>query len=693
MKDPQIGQKVGSYVIASLLGKGGFGKVYLGIHPRIGSKVAIKILNEEYSEDIVVLQRFISEAKAVNIISHPNIVQIFDFNSLPEPDGRFYCVMEYIKGKVLTEYLPALAGTFGDTHLNIIHQIAQGLDAAHEKGVVHRDLKPDNIILSKKGDQLNVKILDFGIAKLTSTTDATSIKTKTGTIIGTPAYMSPEQAKGETENISSATDVYSMGAIIYHMISGEVPISGNSISQILIRLITEQPVPLREKIPGISEEINEVVLNCLIKIPQQRTQSAKEVYRLLDRAYKQIASVPKNDISDTLVYNNISLKLPSITSDDDIKIPKQSDILETTGTDSATTDSVVNTTLSGSSGHTKKALFPKFAIVMFMILLIFGGSFLLWTVMKKNKNQVEKQYDITKVISKNIESNRNNTNHLVAKNKITRNYKIEKIARADNSNTSLSTKNKSKTTEQKVVPLVEIVKKGHNFTIPNLGMAFIYIKPGTFNMGTNRRDDSTNEYPVRRVKIINHLWMGKYEVTQEEYSMIMGNNPSSFKGTRRPVENISWNDAVSFCKKLTKREQKKGRLSKEMRYRLPTEVEWEYSARGGNKSRGFKFSGSNTLHKAGWFYKNSGNKTRSVGRRKANELGIYDMSGNVYEWCSDLYSKKDSTEKKSNLSNLSRVYRGGGWCNDGNSCSSTSRSGDVPSIKYDFVGFRVLISK
>jgi len=168
------------------------------------------------------------------------------------------------------------------------------------------------------------------------------------------------------------------------------------------------------------------------------------------------------------------------------------------------------------------------------------------------------------------------------------------------------------------------------------------------------------------------FYIGKYEVTQAQWRAIMGNNPSKFKGDKLPVENVSWNDVKEF---ITKLNAKTGR-----KYRLPTESEWEYAARGGNKSQGYEYSGSNNTYTVAWYDDNS-NTTRPVGTKDSNELGIYDMSGNVWEWCEDCYN--------GNCSN--RVLRGGSWRSAAQHCSVSDRIYRAPGYRYDNVGFRLVI--
>ena len=212
----------------------------------------------------------------------------------------------------------------------------------------------------------------------------------------------------------------------------------------------------------------------------------------------------------------------------------------------------------------------------------------------------------------------------------------------------------------------------------------IFVKGGSFMMGSNEYE---REKPIHKVTV-SDFYIGKYEVTQKEWQEIMGNNPSSFKGDDLPVETVSWNDVQEYITKLNAKTGKK--------YRLPTEAEWEYAARGGNKSRNYTYSGSNSIDEVAWYSSNSGSKTHSVGTKRPNELGIYDMSGNVWEWCSDWYGvdyyKSSPEQNPKGASNGDmRLLRGGSWYYDYSYCRVSIRNHyNVPDLRNLNFGFRVV---
>jgi formylglycine-generating enzyme required for sulfatase activity len=217
----------------------------------------------------------------------------------------------------------------------------------------------------------------------------------------------------------------------------------------------------------------------------------------------------------------------------------------------------------------------------------------------------------------------------------------------------------------------------------------IFVHGGTFTMGCTFEQGGEcddDERPARQVTV-SDFHIGKYEVTQAQWRGVMGNNPSNFSGCDQcPVEYVSWNDVQEFISKLNAMTGK--------RYRLPTEAEWEYAARGGSQSRGYKYSGSSNVGSVAWYDGNSGDKTHSVGQKSPNELGLYDMSGNVWEWCQDWYGNYSSgsqTNPRGPSSGSIRVNRGGSWSYDARGTRVSNRYSDSPGIRSYLLGFRLAL--
>ena len=248
---------------------------------------------------------------------------------------------------------------------------------------------------------------------------------------------------------------------------------------------------------------------------------------------------------------------------------------------------------------------------------------------------------------------------------------------------------------QQSTPQTHPTVSDNTISIPvkdGINIDMVRVEAGTFTMGATpeMKNPDNDEKPTHRVTLTNDYYIGKYEVTQALWQTVMGNNPSEFKGDNLPVETVSWYDCQEFISKLN-------RITGKM-FRLPTEAEWEYAARGGNKSRGYQYSGSNNLSDVAWYDDNSSNTTHAVGTKQPNELGIYDMSGNVDEWCQDwkgAYSSSSQVNPTGANSGSSRVIRGGSWDASawGWGFRSSYRSCNLPGNRYYGFGLRLVLSE
>jgi len=272
-----IGEQFGNYKSIALLGEGGMGAVYLAEHPGIGRRVAVKVLHKNYTRDEHLLARFLNEARAANAIRHPNIIEILDSGMLA--DGTPFLVMELLEGESLGTRLRGGGALPIATAVDFAYQTASALGAAHAKGIVHRDLKPDNLfIVRDPHDQTRdrIKVLDFGIAKLQQGSVADSVKTRTGTLMGTPIYMSPEQCRG-TRTVDHRSDIYSLGVIFYEMLVGQPPFVSEGFGELVNMHLNVPPASARSKRPEIPLAVDALVLKMLAKNPEDRYAEMKEV--------------------------------------------------------------------------------------------------------------------------------------------------------------------------------------------------------------------------------------------------------------------------------------------------------------------------------------------------------------------------------------------------------------------------------
>ncbi|MRG92469.1 serine/threonine-protein kinase [Polyangium spumosum] len=288
------GVMVGEYRIDHKLGSGTFGDVYAGEHPLIGKKVAVKVLNRRFASDPEAVSRFIAEARAVNKIRHRNIIDIFSFNTLP--GGRHYFVMEYVEGQTLAALLEQKHRLPVATALQIAQGVASALDAAHEAGITHRDLKPENVFLAAERDGSHFpKLLDFGIAKLRD--DDVAHETGSGVLLGTPLYMSPEQARGK--KVDARSDIYSLGVMIHEMLTGAVPFRGDSAMDVALKHDTEPPPALSTVCPDLHPALDAPVLGMLEKRPRNRPASAGEAVATLVAQASELGLVARPPLPST----------------------------------------------------------------------------------------------------------------------------------------------------------------------------------------------------------------------------------------------------------------------------------------------------------------------------------------------------------------------------------------------------------
>jgi Tol biopolymer transport system component len=290
------GQRIGHYEIVSKIGRGGMGEVYLARDLNLGRDVALKFLSSDFTQSFERLQRFQQEARAASGLNHPNILTVYE---IANADGHQFIATEFIEGETLRTRL--VIGRLPLTEvLNIAEQVASSLSAAHAKGIVHRDIKPENIMLRTDGF---VKVLDFGLAKLTESEEVgpeestiAMVRTATGIVMGTTAYMSPEQTRGFT--VDSRTDIWSLGAVMYEMLTGKPPFQGETSSDVMAAVLEREPVPLTELVIGLPTELQRIVRKALRKNREERYQSIKDLQSDIKDLKQELTStlphVPKS---------------------------------------------------------------------------------------------------------------------------------------------------------------------------------------------------------------------------------------------------------------------------------------------------------------------------------------------------------------------------------------------------------------
>jgi serine/threonine protein kinase len=309
------GTKVGEYEVEAKIGEGAMGTVYRAKHPAIGKIVAIKVISPRVFAEPDAVKRFVAEARAVAAIRHPGIVHVFGFGRLT--DNRTYLTMEWLDGESLGERLQR--GPFSlPEALDIVRQIARALEAAHAKDIVHRDLKPDNVFLQTLEDEPPVvKLLDFGLAKVVKRDDMLVARTRTGQILGTPLYMSPEQCRAK--NVDHRTDIYALGCMCYELFAGRVPFDHDNSAELISAHLTTEPPRPRSLNQAVSRDLDALLPQMIAKDPDQRPTLAdlrKTIQTLSGRVTQPIAAVtPAVDVLPSYVSTRGAM--PELDDDGD----------------------------------------------------------------------------------------------------------------------------------------------------------------------------------------------------------------------------------------------------------------------------------------------------------------------------------------------------------------------------------------
>ena len=613
--------EIPGYQIDKVIGKGGMARVYLAHHKALDRKVAIKVMNRQQEDDSDYNDRFIREARIVANLTHPNIITIHDVG---EHDGHNYLVMEFLpdsetlKDKIKT-------GVDGQYALSIVRQVATALKVAHEKNIVHRDIKPDNIMFRTDG---SVVLMDFGVAR---SIDASATQmTQAGLIIGTPRYISPEQAKGE--EIGPYSDIYSLGVVFYEMLTGKVPYTADTPLALALKHASE-PVPV---LPGEYAAYQPLLDRMMAKARDQRYSNCDDIIVDIDNITAgkpaahatQIMSAASLDktIIDKTVIDQAAVDSMTLVGDSEASAPvnkpqqdksskkksKEKKTLKKKGKEKTTTQVLelepMTTVLPKKSNTLRNSL-----IGIVLGLLIAGGVYAFISV------------DMGK---------------------------LKALAGLD------------------AGPVYSRVG------------TLISVPAGSYNMG-NRNGDSS-ERPVRTVRI-KGFKLGETEVTQKQWRTVLGTDVSYFKGCDDcPVDSVSWNDVQLFLKKLNEQTG--------LNFRLPTEAEWEYACRSAGKKE--KYCGGSDENSLAWYGENSKQQTQAVAQKQANGLGAYDMSGNVWEWTQDCwhdnYNGAPSNGKAWEQNACKqRVLRGGSWIGVAGGLSSTGRLASQPHKGSRNIGFRI----
>jgi len=638
--DPNIGRRIDDYLVVDLLGRGGFGKVFLVLQAPLWMKGALKLM-DQVTEDPemarALARKFEGEARALARLSHPNVVRLHKYGTAGDLP---FLVMEYVEGRTLQAEMRGVASRGERMPLGVVRhvleQVLNALEAAHALDIVHRDIKPDNVMLqSVPGDPCFVRVLDFGLARFLESQRETSL------LLGTPAFMAPEQVT--REGIGPWTDLYALGVLAFEMLTGRRPFDGETPQEVLAKKLDPDFDPVApETAPEVSEALRDFLRRAMHRDPESRFRQAARFREAMEEAFASPGRETRGGLP--VAAAPVPTEEPPGPADQ--------------GRQAATAPGRKRG--GALAGAAVLAVLATAGVVAWRL-----GAF-------------------------------DGPGHPAAP--------VPPEAPADGGPVAQGDGPKGLPGGEPPVAQTGDAPPG-----------YVEVPAGEFLMGSPEDEEGrkADEGPRRWVRIPGPFWMRRTEVTQGEWHALMKNNPSSFRscGPDCPIENVSWWDAVAYCNALSRRDgleecyrmrgcrgrpgeatyrcAEAGFLGPRCKgYRLPSEAEWEYAARGGTIGPRY-----GEIDAIAWYAGNSGGAPRPVGSRRANAYGLHDMLGNVGEWTQDGYRETyqgapaDGTAVEAPAGGA-RTHRGGSWILETRAVRAAVRHRGDPDLRYYGLGLR-----
>ncbi len=676
-----VPEQVGRYRIVKKLGQGGMASVYLAEDTQLDRPVALKVPLLRGDDQASTRQRFLREAQAAANLRHANICPVYDVG---EADGVPYLTMAYVEGRPLSHFLRGRALPQRQAAL-MARKLALALQEAHAAGIVHRDLKPSNVMIDQNKEPV---IMDFGLAQRV---DTKGIRlTQEGAVLGTPAYMSPEQAGGEVAAMGPRCDVYGLGVMLYEMLTGRLPFEG-PLAAVFAQVLTKEPEPPSSLRPGLDPRLEAACLQAMAKKPADRFASMKEFAAALAECLTAPSQTvrPAPPATQTVAAED-PFKDLGVGEEALVAVPARKG-------------------RAGKRSRDRRLLLigasiaaAVLAVAVGVVILVKAGDYGTVKIeLPGGTTGVTVEVNGAEIDLKGLDEPirlKAGEHGLEVRGKNFKTYSKKFVL----------TRGEAKLLEVTLEPAAAALPAPDGKPITNsIGMKLALIPAGKFTMGSPKTPagfwQGEDEHEVA---ITEPFYLGVYEVTQEEYQKVMGINPSYYSArgggkdkvvgqdtTRFPVEAVTWLDARLFCRKLAERPEEKERGRQ---YRLPTEAEWEYSCRAGTTSTAATtFHFGDALVRTQANFGNHLGRTTKVGSYEPNHFGLHDMHGNVSEWCADwlagdYYQNSPREDPLGPGAGVHRVVRGGSWSFSAEDCRATKRVGNMPVNRHDTLGFRVV---
>ncbi len=684
---------VESYRLLDRLGEGGMGEVFKARHLRMDRVVALKLIQKGRVQPDAI-ERFLREARAAAQLSHPNIVVAHDAG---QAGATHFIAMEYVEGVDLARLVQQSGRLAIGLACDFTRQAALGLQHAFEKGIVHRDIKPGNLLATKNGSEgaALIKILDFGLARFESETDGKNHLTQVGKVVGTVDYISPEQAEN-ARKADIRSDIYSLGCSLFYLLTAQPPFAGDTAVERLSARVMGAPQSLRALRPEVPVALEHVLTKLLARNPAHRFQTPAEVASVLGPFAQQarVKAINPRSVSAKSGGNDSSSKTVADGAIQPLQRAEPNTCAILDQMDKTSPDLIpvkpgaraaANKRLTQVLGIAGAAVVGFLLLSCLLIVVLQGGK-------KDDPKTVPLAPDLNRGVVKSMGPNppavvlkpdRNGIALGEAKQPGVPPPK-EKQDRPLRANIPFDAQQARKHQEAWAAYL-GVPAEATN----SIGMKLVLIPPGHYVPAKPGKGE------LKKLEISEPFYLGKYEVTQREYQSVMEHNPSFFfpKGRggdrvgtqdtgRFPVESVSWDEAIALCNKLSEKEGRKpyygaaGKVLGGDGYRLPREAEWEIACRAGTNTT-YSFGDAQALlGEYGWYGLTKDGRVHPVGEKKGNGFGLFDMHGNVWEWCEDTVG-------------LNCVLRGGSYNSPVGCCGAAHRHAEAPAVRNDWLGLRL----